>query len=139
MHNNVHIQSTHASHHVAGFSLMEMLVVMLIIGLMTSAVAYNFLGAGERARGRATKTAISQIEQALQDYQFTVGSFPTTATGLAPLVPSYLKKVPLDGWKRPFAYSSPAAGGLPYEILSMGPDGQTGTEDDIISWRLDEE
>jgi len=118
---------------------MEMLVVLLIIGLLTSAVAYNFVGAGERARVRATKTAIQQIEQALQDYNFTTGSYPTTEQGLAPLVPQYLKRIPLDGWKRPFAYASPAAGGLPYEIVSMGPDGQTGTEDDIISWRLEEE
>lgn len=118
-----------------GFSLMEMLVVLLIIGLLTSAVAYNFVGAGERGRARATKVAIRNIEQALQDYQFTTGSFPATAEGLAPLMPSYLTRVPLDGWKHPFAYASPAAGGQPYEIISSGPDGELGTEDDIISWR----
>ena len=131
----------------AGFTLIEMIIVVVIIGLLAGLVAPQFM----KQQGRAeTKTARAQIElfgTALDTFRLDVGRYPTSQEGLAALMqkPSgadrwdgpYLKKdLPLDPWGKPYVYKSPSDHG-PYEIISYGADGVPGgtdTNSDINSW-----
>ncbi|TVQ61541.1 MAG: type II secretion system protein GspG [Phycisphaerales bacterium] len=119
------------------FTLLEVMLVLLIIGLLATVAAVNLVGASDRAREQQTKTSIKMIESALKQYYFTHGRYPTSEEGLMTLVPDYLESQPLDAWKRPFVYFSPGTGGRDFEIISLGRDGNADTEDDIVSWELE--
>lgn len=119
------------------FSLLELVLVMVIIGLLASVAAFNLVGQAQSARVEASKQSIMVIEKALKSYNFNNGAFPTTAQGIQALVPKYLEKPPLDGWKREFDYYSPAPQGqFDYVIISRGKDGIPDTEDDVRSWEI---
>lgn len=119
------------------FTLLEVMLVLLIIGLLATAAAINLVGAADKARVNQSKTSIKTIESALKQYYFTHGRYPTSEFGLNALVPDYLEKTPLDGWKQPFAYFSPGGAGRDFEIISLGKDGVPDTEDDIRSWEIE--
>ncbi|MGD9691326.1 MAG: type II secretion system major pseudopilin GspG [Phycisphaerales bacterium] len=119
------------------FSLLELVLVMVIIGLLAAVAAFNLVGQANRARVDTTKQSIKVIEQALKTYNFDNGAFPATAQGIPALVPKYLEKMPLDGWKRPFNYYSPGPGGQEYVIISAGKDGIPDNEDDVRSWEIE--
>jgi general secretion pathway protein G len=130
-----------------GFTLLELLVVIVIIGLLASIAApklFKQIGKSE------TKTASAQIESlglALDQYRIDVGQYPSTEQGLVALyknpgnVPkwagSYLKKnIPNDPWGRPYLYKSPGDHG-DYDLFTLGKDGQLGgTEEaeDVVNW-----
>lgn len=140
----------------AGFTLIEMMVVLLILGLMTGIVTYRFVGQTDKARYQAAKTQMQVLEAALQSYKIENGRFPTTAQGLQALVqkpssppiprnwPSggYLQKaeVPTDPWGNEFIYVSPGQHNSDYDLVSLGADGIEGGEEDydkdIQSWSL---
>ena len=133
-----------------GFTLIEILVVVIIIGILAALVIPKYAGRTEQARNAATKTQIDTLfSSALDMYEADNGNYPSTEQGLQALrvqpntepVPKnwkgpYLKKdVPLDPWGKPYVYTYPGThnpGG--YDLYSLGPDGQDGTEDDIASW-----
>ncbi len=119
-----------------GFTLLEMMLVLLIIGALVAAVAYNFAGAGERAKARTTKIALTTLKSALFEYNSSQGAYPTTVEGLTVLVPSYVEdKAIKDSWKRPFQYFAPTEDpNRPYDLISMGSDGLPNTADDISVW-----
>jgi general secretion pathway protein G len=119
------------------FTLLEMMLVMLIIGLLATVAALNLVGGAETARRNATITTIRTIETALKSYNFETGAYPTTEQGLGVLVPKFLEKAPLDGWKRPLFYYSPGTHGFDYEIVSYGKDALPDTDDDVRSWELE--
>lgn len=135
-----------------GFSLIELLIVMVIIGLLAGIVGPRLFGKEEDARRNTAKGQISGFETALDTYRLDVGKYPTTDQGLKALRVNpgdeakwngpYLKKaVPLDPWDNPYEYESPSEHG-DYAIWSLGPDGQPGGDaknKDIISWSEDEE
>ncbi len=119
------------------FTLLEMMLVLLIIGLLATVAALNLVGGAEEARRKATGATIKTLETALKQYNFDTGAYPTTEQGIAALVPKYVEKMPLDGWKRPLFYYSPGTHGYDYEIISYGGDALPDTEDDVRSWELE--
>ena len=138
-----------------GFTLIEILVVVVILGLLVALVVPKILGRTDDARQTAAKVQMRNIEQALQLFKLDNGLYPSTDQGLDALVrkPSvgviprryreggYLAKVPVDTWGHPFQYRSPGADGKrDYDLISLGADGKPGGEGydaDLESWNLD--
>jgi general secretion pathway protein G len=146
------MQLTHGQHggravRVGGFTLLELLVVMVIIGLLAGYVGPRYFGQIGKSEAKAARAQVDALEKALDQYRLDVGRYPSTEAGLAALVvrPSgnakwsgpYLKKaVPPDPWGRPYAYKSPGEHGE-YDLVSFGKDGRpggTGDDADITSW-----
>ncbi|HJZ17440.1 MAG TPA: type II secretion system major pseudopilin GspG [Stellaceae bacterium] len=135
-------------HANAGFTLVEMLVVITIIGLIMALVAPRVLNYLGEAKSKAAKIQIESFGSALDLYYLDLGRYPNSSEGLTALVQPpgnvqtwngpYLKGgiVPADPWGNPFVYRSPGEHGA-YDIISYGSDGQeggTGTAKDIDSW-----
>ncbi|ACA16107.1 general secretion pathway protein G [Methylobacterium sp. 4-46] len=119
----------------AGFSLVELLVVLAIIGMIATMVTPQVLGYLGRAKGETARIQVKNLAQAVELYYLDLGTYPTTQEGLAALVTPpegaraawrgpYLRdgKGLLDPWGRPFLYRSPGAGGAPFEIAFTDPD-----------------
>lgn len=125
----------------AGFTLLELLVVVVIIGLLASYVGPKYFAQIGKSEAAVAKAQITAFEKALDTYRIDMGRFPTSEEGLTGLLenPSantkwngpYLKKsIPLDPWGHPYRYLSPAKD-KDFEIVSYGKDGQAGgTGDD---------
>jgi general secretion pathway protein G len=131
--NQVPSCSVTASHRSAGFTLLELLVVLVIIGLLAGFVAPHFFGQIGKSEQKIVVAQIDAFEKALDQYRLDVGRYPTTEEGLSALVARpgadtrwsgpYLRKgVPLDPWGRPYVYRAPGPNG-PYEVFSAGRDG----------------
>lgn len=125
-----------------GMTLVEIMIVIVIIGILMTTIGIGVSGALEDARIDTTKTQIGQIEQALTIYAAkNKGKYPSTSEGLTPVL-KYLKNedAVLDQWGNEFQYFAPAPDGKnPYEIISLGADGQEGGNDaaaDIKSTEL---
>jgi general secretion pathway protein G len=129
-----------------GFTLVELIVVMVIIGLLASLVYVKFIGRVGESKSNAAKAQVEIFNQALELFRLDTGRYPTTAEGLNALVVDpgienwngpYLKKaIPNDPWKRPYNYQSPGAHG-DYDLYSYGADGAPGGEGenkDLNSW-----
>jgi general secretion pathway protein G len=132
-----------------GFTLVELLVVMVILGLLAALVVPSYLGRERKARAQAAKTQIELLGTALDTFRLDVGRYPTGSEGLQALRASpgggtprwdgpYLKKdVPMDPWGRPYVYESPGQHGE-YDLYSYGADGAPGGEGDardVGSWQ----
>lgn len=135
-----------------GFTLIEMLVVIVIIGVLAAVVAPRFFGRTDDAKIAAARAQISNFALALDAYQLDNGRYPTTDQGLKALVekPSsaplpdnwrgpYLskKELPLDPWKNPYGYTCPGVHSPDYDLFSGGKDGRlggSGDNADIVNW-----
>lgn len=132
---------------IRGFTLLELLVVMVIVGLLTGYVAPKFFGQLGKSEVKAARAQMDAFQKALDQYRLDVGRYPSSEQGLNALVsrsgtepgwagPYLSKTVPLDPWRRPYTYRSPGEHGE-YDLLSWGRDGRPGgdAEDaDITSW-----
>ncbi|MFC0117834.1 type II secretion system major pseudopilin GspG [Pseudoalteromonas xiamenensis] len=116
----------------AGFTMMELLIVIVILGLLASLVAPKFFGQlGKAERGTAV-SQMSALETALDTYRLDVGQYPQTLDELrksshprwdGPYLP---KDVPLDPWGNQYVYKVPGDNGNPYTLMSYGADGKPG-------------
>ncbi|HUS73733.1 MAG TPA: type II secretion system major pseudopilin GspG [Sedimentisphaerales bacterium] len=135
----------------AGFTLIELMIVVVILGLLATIVMPRILDRPEQARRMKAKVDIRSIESALALFKADTGRFPTTSEGLEVLVSDpgikgynsdgYLDKAPLDPWGNRYIYLSPGVYGKDYDLESYGKDGEDGGTDknaDIESWNLDE-
>ena len=122
-----------------GFTLVEIMVVVAIIGLLTTFVVINVLPAQGRAEQQKAKADIAVIDQALQLYRINNRRFPSTAEGLATLQASgAVQRLPDDPWGQPYQYNAPGRNGGPYDVFSYGADGQPGGDGenaDIGNWQ----
>ncbi|MDB5668276.1 MAG: gspG, partial [Alphaproteobacteria bacterium] len=109
-----------------GFTLVEMMVVLVIIGLLATVVIINVLPATERAARTRVQTDLSTLEQAIEMYRLENLRYPTNDEGLAALTPNYVRRLPNDPWGTPYVYVSPGANGAPYRIASLGADKREG-------------
>lgn len=130
-----------------GFTLLELLVVIVIIGLLAGLVAPRYFDQVSKSNTKIARAQIDALEKALDQYRLDVGRYPTTEQGLPALVSRpqnlekwagpYLKKaVPPDPWGGPYAYKAPGDHG-DYDLQSLGIDGQpggTGEAADVTSW-----
>jgi general secretion pathway protein G len=123
-----------------GFTLLELLIALLIVGLLVGVVAQNLFGNVSKAERTAAKQQIDAFSKAIEAYRLDMGAFPTTEQGLAVLSKApvgstrwkgpYLKKeAPPDPWGNPYVYKAPGQN-QPYEIISLGRDGRPGGKDE---------
>lgn len=134
----------------AGFTLVEIMVVVVIIGLLATVVVLNVLPSQDRARIEKARADIGRIEQALEMFRLDMGRYPTTDEGLEALVraPSdprlsarfpdggYINRLPQDPWAGAYEYLYPGEHGR-YDIWTLGADGRPGGEGanaDIGNW-----
>lgn len=131
----------------AGFTLLELLIVLVILGLLIGYVAPNYFKQEDKSKVKTARTQIKAFEDALDQYRLDVGRYPTTEQGLGALIAQpqgesrwqgpYLKKaVPNDPWGNPYQYRSPGEHGE-VDLFSYGKDGQPGGNDlaaDITNW-----
>lgn len=132
---------------LAGFTLLELLVVMVIIGLLAGYVGPKYFEQIGKSETKTAKAQLNALGKALDQYRIDVGQYPTTEQGLNALNTNpdnlsrwsgpYLKKsVPNDPWDRPYLYKSPGEHG-DYDLFSYGKDGQQGgvkEAEDVVNW-----
>ncbi|HAZ09841.1 MAG: type II secretion system protein GspG [Omnitrophica bacterium GWA2_41_15] len=128
-----------------GFTLIELMLVVIIIGVLVSMVVPRLAGRSEEARIAAAKADINaNISVALDLFELDNGKYPTTDEGLPALRAKpgsasnwkgpYLKKEPVDPWGKKYIYRSPGEHNPDYDLYSYGPDVKEGGSDDITNW-----
>jgi len=129
---------------LSGFTLMEMLVVLAIIGLIVGMVGPRILGTVDREAPKIAMTQTKLLRGAIENFRLDVGRYPTAQEGLAALTtkpgdsliaarwrgPYTDGDIPMDPWKNPYQYGVPGAGGQPFALYSMGADGKRGGDAD---------
>lgn len=133
-----------------GFTLLEVMVVIVILGIIASMVVPNLMGNKEQADRQKVVVDIQQLENGLDLYKLNNGFYPTTEQGLQALVTQatsepiprsfpeggFVKRLPKDPWGGEYQLASPGEMGR-IDVFSVGPDRTPGTEDDIGNWNLD--
>ena len=142
-----HPQRRRGAH--AGFTLIELMVVLVIIGVLAALIVPNVLERADDARITAARTDVNNVMQALKLYRLDNQRYPTTDQGLQALITKpttepvppnwkpYLEKLPNDPWGRPYQYLNPGVKGE-IDVMSFGADGQPGGEGknaDVGSWQ----
>ncbi|MEL0629135.1 type II secretion system major pseudopilin GspG [Psychromonas aquatilis] len=134
-----------------GFTLLEIMVVIVILGVLASMVVPNLIGNKDKADIQKVKSDIVALENALDMYKLDNSVYPTTDQGLEALeteptvspVPrnyrddGYIKRLPQDPWGNDYVLNSPGEHGK-IDILSVGLDAEEGTDDDIGNWNLND-
>ena len=135
----------------AGFTLVELMVVIVIIGLLATVVAINVLPSQDRAMVEKARADIAVLETAVETYRLDNLTFPSAGDGLQALVApprdltrperyrpgGYIRRLPEDPWGNPYQYRRPGIGGRAFDIYSLGADGQEGGEGndaDLGTW-----
>ena len=133
-----------------GFTLLEIMVVIVILGVLASMIVPNLMSNKDKADKQKVVSDVIALENALDMYKLDNGSYPSTEQGLEALVsePSgspeprnyqedgYIKRLPQDPWGNDYILNNPGEHGK-IDILSVGQDGEEGTDDDIGNWNLD--
>ena len=133
-----------------GFTLLEMMVVVVILGVLASMIVPNLMGNKDKADRQKVISDVVALENALDMYKLDNSAYPSSDQGLEALVsePSgspeprnyredgYIKRLPQDPWGNDYILNSPGEHGK-IDVLSVGPDREEGTDDDIGNWNLD--
>jgi len=132
-----------------GFTLIELMIVVVILGLLATTVMPKILSRPEQARQAKAAVDVRSIQSALALFKTDTGRFPTTAEGLQALVTNpglkgydsdgYLDRLPTDPWGNSYIYISPGLHSKDYDLESLGKDGEdggTGYDADVESWNL---
>ncbi|AAZ28715.1 MULTISPECIES: type II secretion system major pseudopilin GspG [Colwellia] len=134
---------------VQGFTLLEVMVVIVILGILASMVVPNLMGSQERANMQKAISDVTALETSLSLYKMDNYDYPSTEQGLEALVDQtdiepeprrfpedgYIKRLPKDPWGNEYVLLNPGEQGK-MDVFSVGPDGEAGTEDDIGNWNL---
>ena len=138
-----------AVRNVRGFTLLEVMVVIVILGILASMVVPNLMGSQERANMQKAVSDINALETSLSMYKMDNYKYPSTEQGLEALVTEtdsepmprrfpeggYVKRLPNDPWGSEYQLLNPGENGA-MDVFSIGPDGEPGTDDDIGNWNL---
>ena len=122
----------------AGFTLVELMVVIVIIGLLATVVIINVLPATDKAAVTKAKADVATLEQGIEMYRLNKLRYPSGTEGLQAIsAEGYVKRLPKDPWGNPYVYAAPGRNGRQFEIYSYGADGREGGEGqdaDIGNW-----
>jgi general secretion pathway protein G len=121
------------------FSLIEVMIVVVIIGIMAGVVTYATTGYLDKAKRQRARSDIATYSGAIDYFYSVTGHYPDNQEGLKVLMPEYIKMVQNDPWGHPYQYVQPGKGG-PYDLISYGADGReggTGADADITNWDAD--
>jgi len=131
-----------------GFTLIEVMIVVIIIGMLAALVGPKLFGKVGKSKQKTAKAQISLFETALDTYRLDVGSYPSTDMGLAALRekpadlekwdgPYLPKEIPVDPWGHAYVYTAPGEHG-DFDLIALGADGQPGGEgedQDVVNWK----
>ncbi len=123
-----------------GFTLIELMIVVIIIAALAAMVAPSLIGRSDEAKDKIAQGDLASLDTALKLYRLDTGAYPTTEQGLDALLAAtgkgpYLERKPLDPWSRKYQYRCPGAHRpSSYDLFSMGRDGKDGSADDIKNW-----
>ncbi|MGZ4964987.1 MAG: type II secretion system major pseudopilin GspG [Limisphaerales bacterium] len=139
-------QTSKSNLQARGFTLIELMLVLVILSILAAIVVPKFSGRTEQARQTAAQTQISSFGTALDAFEVDNGYYPKGRNGLQDLVQQpreaqnwkgpYVKDIPTDPWQHPYIYECPGKRNpSSYDLSSAGPDGRTGNEDDVTNWQ----
>ncbi len=123
-----------------GFTLIEVLVVVVILGILAAIIVPNIMDKPAAAKITKAKADIRAIESAMNMYKLDNHVYPSTDEGIEALVPDYLPRIPKDPWDQPYQYLNPGTHGA-IDIYTLGRDGQPGGEGedaDLGNWNIDQ-
>jgi general secretion pathway protein G len=122
-----------------GFTLVELMVVIVILGFLATIVVINVMPAQDTARVRKAEADIATLEQGVEMYRLNRMNYPSTGDGLQALVSEgFIKRLPHDPWGNPYLYAAPGRDGQPFDVYTYGADGREGGEGDdadIGNWK----
>jgi len=144
----IRLNSSQRTHSPAqrAFTLIELLLVLVILGILAAIVVPKFAGRTEQARQASAVTQIANFATALDAFEVDNGYYPKGKNGLNDLVQAprdaqswkgpYLKDIPNDPWGKPYIYQGPGKhNATSYDLASMGADGRENTDDDVTNWQ----